>query len=29
MATILIVEDNAFIRELAEMTLQDWGYDTL
>lgn len=29
MATILIVEDNAFIRELAEMTIQDWGYDTL
>ena len=26
---ILIVEDNAFIRELAEMTIQDWGYDTL
>jgi CheY-like chemotaxis protein len=29
MATILIVEDDAFIRELAEMTIQDWGYDTL
>jgi CheY-like chemotaxis protein len=28
-AMILIVEDNAFIRELAEMTIQDWGYDTL
>ena len=26
---ILIVEDDAFIRELAEMTIQDWGYDTL
>ena len=29
MAAILIVEDDAFIRELAEMTIQDWGYDTL
>src|SRR5271166_3029358 len=29
MAMILIVEDNAFIRELAEMTIRDWGYDTL
>jgi CheY-like chemotaxis protein len=29
MARILIVEDNAFIRELVEMTIQDWGYDTL
>jgi CheY-like chemotaxis protein len=29
MAMILIVEDNAFIRELAEMVIQDWGYDTL
>ena len=29
MAMILIVEDNSFIRELAEMTIQDWGYDTL
>jgi CheY-like chemotaxis protein len=29
MAMILIVEDDAFIRELAEMTIQDWGYDTL
>jgi CheY-like chemotaxis protein len=29
MAMILIVEDNAFIRELAELTIQDWGYDTL
>ena len=26
---ILIVEDDAFIRELAAMTIQDWGYDTL
>jgi CheY-like chemotaxis protein len=29
MAVILIVEDDAFIRELAEMTIKDWGYDTL
>jgi CheY-like chemotaxis protein len=29
MAVILIVEDDTFIRELAEMTIQDWGYDTL
>jgi CheY-like chemotaxis protein len=29
MAVILIVEDDAFIRELAEMTIQDWGYATL
>jgi DNA-binding NtrC family response regulator len=28
MAIILIVEDDALIRELAEMTIQDWGYDT-
>ena len=26
---ILIVEDDAFIRELTEMTIQDWGYGTL
>ena len=26
---ILIVEDDAFIRELAAMTIQDWGYETL
>ena len=26
---ILIVEDDAFIRELTEMTIKDWGYDTL
>jgi len=26
---ILIVEDDGFIRELAEITIQDWGYDTL
>jgi CheY-like chemotaxis protein len=29
MAMILIVEDNAFIRELTERTIQDWGYGTL
>lgn len=29
MTVILIVEDHAFIRELAEMTIQEWGYETL
>ena len=29
MAVILIVEDDFFIRELAEMTIQDFGYETL
>jgi CheY-like chemotaxis protein len=29
MAVILIVEDDAFIRELAEMIIQGWGHDTL
>jgi CheY-like chemotaxis protein len=29
MAMIQIVEDDAFIHELAEMTIRDWGYDTL
>jgi CheY-like chemotaxis protein len=29
MAVLLIVEDDFFIRELAEMMIQDWGYDTL
>jgi CheY-like chemotaxis protein len=29
MAVILIVEDDAFIRELAEMVIQDWGHHTL
>jgi DNA-binding NtrC family response regulator len=29
MATILIVEDDVFIREIAEMMIQDWGHDIL
>lgn len=29
MTIVLIVEDDAFIREVAEMTIQDWGYGTL
>ena len=29
MAVILIVEDDAFIRELAEIIIQDWGHETL
>lgn len=29
MAVILIIEDDAFIRQIAEMALQDWGYQTL
>lgn len=29
MAVILIVEDDVFIREIAEMTIQDAGYQTL
>jgi DNA-binding NtrC family response regulator len=29
MAVILIVEDDFFIRELAEMLIQDWGHHTL
>lgn len=29
MAVILIVEDDAFIRVIAEMMIQDWGYKTL
>jgi DNA-binding NtrC family response regulator len=29
MAVILIVEDDAFIRELAEVMIQDWGHQTL
>ncbi len=28
MAIILIVEDDAFIRDLAEMLIQDWGHET-
>jgi CheY-like chemotaxis protein len=29
MTVILIVEDDAFIRQTAEMAIQDWGYQTL
>ncbi len=29
MAVILIVEDDVFIREVAEMMVQDWGHTTL
>jgi CheY-like chemotaxis protein len=29
MAVILIVEDDVFIREIADMTIKDWGHDTL
>ena len=29
MAVILIVEDEVFIREIAEMMVQDWGHHTL
>ncbi len=29
MAVILIVEDDASIRELTETVIQDWGYQTL
>jgi CheY-like chemotaxis protein len=29
MAVILIVEDDVFIRQIAEMTIQDWGHQTL
>ena len=29
MAVILIVEDDSFIRQIAEMMIQDWGYQTL
>ena len=28
MAVILIVEDDVFIRELTEMSIQDWGHQT-
>ena len=29
MAVILIVEDDVFIRQTAEIVIQDWGYQTL
>jgi len=29
MAVILIVEDDVFTCEIAEMMIQDWGHDTL
>jgi DNA-binding NtrC family response regulator len=29
MAVILIVEDDVFIREIAVMTIEDWGHKTL
>ena len=29
MTTILIVEDDVFTRDIAEMMIQDWGYETL
>ena len=29
MAVILIVEDDVFIRDVAEMMIQDWGHQTL
>jgi DNA-binding NtrC family response regulator len=29
MAVILIVEDDVFIREIAEMMMRDWGHQTL
>jgi CheY-like chemotaxis protein len=29
MAVILVVEDDVFIREIAEMMIQDWGHETL
>ena len=29
MAVILVVEDDVFIREVAEMMIQDWGHETL
>jgi CheY-like chemotaxis protein len=29
MPTILIVEDDVFTRDIAEMMIQDWGYETL
>ena len=29
MAMILIVEDDVFIREIAELVIQDWGYEVI
>lgn len=29
MAVVLVVEDDAFICELTELTIQDWGHQTL
>jgi CheY-like chemotaxis protein len=29
MAIILVVEDDVFLREIAEMNIQGWGYQTL
>lgn len=29
MSVILVVEDDAFIREIAEMTIQEWGHKVL
>ena len=29
MATILIVEDDVFTRDIAEMMIHDWGHETL
>jgi CheY-like chemotaxis protein len=29
MAVVLVVEDDVFIREIAEMMIQDWGHTTL
>ena len=29
MAVVLVVEDDVFIREIAEMMIQEWGHQTL
>jgi len=29
MAVILVVEDDVFIREIAEMSIREWGHDVL
>ena len=29
MAVVLVVEDDVFIREIAEMMIRDWGHETL